>query len=93
VISEGTYSVILNIDYLQRSLIPGIKRGLKSGGVVIFENQTTEVLKFAKPLSIPKEYLLNPGELKEAFKEFKTIFYRESNDGKNAVATLVAQKP
>jgi tellurite methyltransferase len=34
---EGEYDLILNINYLQRSLIPKIKTALKLGGHVIFE--------------------------------------------------------
>ena len=44
-IKPDTYDVILNIDYLQRSLIAGIKKGLHKGGVVVFENDTVDQLK------------------------------------------------
>ncbi len=92
-IKPETYEVILNIQYLQRSLIPQIKRGLKRGGVVVFENQTVDQLKLPGSSGIRRDYLLNPGELKELFKEFKILHYTETNDGKEAVARLVAMKP
>ncbi|MBS1961595.1 MAG: methyltransferase domain-containing protein [Bdellovibrionales bacterium] len=92
-IKPETYEVILNIQYLQRSLIPQIKRGLKRGGVVVFENQTVDQLKLPNSQGIRRDYLLNVGELKELFKDFKILHYSEKNDGKQAVARLVAMKP
>lgn len=92
-IKPDTYEVILNIQYLQRSLIPQIKRGLKRGGVIVFENQTTEQLSLPGSGGLRRDYLLSPGELKELFKEFKILQYAETNDGKQAIATLIAIKP
>lgn len=91
-IKPAHYDVILNIDYLQRSLIPQIKKGLKVGGVVVFENQTIDQLQILGSEGIRRDYLLQRGELKELFKDFKVIYYNEFNDGKNAKASLVAVK-
>jgi len=92
-IKPDTYEVIVDIDYLQRTLVPQIKRGLKRGGVVVFENQTLDQLKIPGSSGVPREYLLAPGELKELFKEFKVLHSPETNDGKVAKASLVAMKP
>jgi 2-polyprenyl-3-methyl-5-hydroxy-6-metoxy-1,4-benzoquinol methylase len=92
-IKPVTYEVILNFYYLQRSLIPQIKNGLKKGGVVVFETHTTEHLKNKGGADWSKDFLLAPGELKEAFSGFEILHYSESNDGVNAVASLVARKP
>ncbi|MGZ3710009.1 MAG: class I SAM-dependent methyltransferase [Bdellovibrionota bacterium] len=92
-IKPESYDVILNIDYLQRSLIPQIKRGLKHGGIVIFENETVEQVKNVPDQKLVREYLLEKGELRTAFKEFEILVYRETNDGKEAKASLVARKP
>jgi tellurite methyltransferase len=92
-VKPDTYEVILNIQYLQRSLIPQIKRGLKRGGIIVFENQTVDQLKLPDSQGIRRDYLLAVGELKELFKEFKILHYSEKNDGKDAIARLVAQKP
>lgn len=86
------YSVILNFFYLQRSLFPQIKAGLRKGGVVVFETYTTEHLKNPGGSSMEKEYLLEPGELKRAFSDLEILHYSERNDGKEAVARLVARK-
>lgn len=92
-IKADTYSVILNFYYLQRSLLPQIKDGLKKGGVVVFETHTTDQLKLVKQGSWEKEFLLEPGELRKTFSDFEILHYSETNDGKNAVASLVARKP
>ena len=86
------YSVILNFYYLQRNLIPQIRMGLKHGGVVVFESNTMEQLKNPGGSEMEKSFLLNPGELKQAFADFQILHYSETNDGKNAVASLVARR-
>ena len=93
VIKPETYVVILNIDYLQRSLIPQIKRGLKHHGVVVFENHTLDQLSNAPDMHLRRDELLEKGELKELFKDYQIMVYRETNDGKDAWASLVARKP
>jgi tellurite methyltransferase len=92
-IKPEAYDVILNIDYLQKSLIPEIKKGLKHGGVVVFENYTVRQLENTGGKAIPKNFLLEEGELPKLFKEFKVLVFRETNDGKDARASLIAQKP
>jgi tellurite methyltransferase len=93
VIKPDTYDVIVDIDFLQRSLIPQIKRGLKRKGVVVFQNHTVEQAKNKSGFQIRRDALLQPGELREIFKDFQILVYRETNDGKNAWASMVARKP
>ncbi|MGZ3710863.1 MAG: methyltransferase domain-containing protein, partial [Bdellovibrionota bacterium] len=87
-IKPASYTTIIVFFYLQRSLIPEIKAGLKSGGVVVFQNYTTAHLKNPGGSSMDKDYLLEPGELKKDFSDFEIIHYSEENDGKNATASL-----
>lgn len=91
-IRQNYYSVILNILYLQRNLFPQIKAGLKKGGVVVFETHTVDQLKNKGAATWEREYLLELGELKKAFSEFEILHYSETNDGKNALAHLIAKK-
>jgi tellurite methyltransferase len=93
VIKPENYDVIININFLLRSLVPQIKRGLKKGGVVVFENQTVEQLNNPGGHSVPRDFLLRKGELKELFRDFQVLVYREINDGKTAMAGLIAKKP
>lgn len=92
-IKPESYDVIVNINYLQRSLIPQIKKGLKKGGYVVYENHYVDQLKNALGQNIRRDYLLEKGELKELFKDFEIVVYKESNDGKDAYASLIARKP
>jgi 16S rRNA C967 or C1407 C5-methylase (RsmB/RsmF family) len=92
-IKPGVYDVIVNINYLQRSLIPQIKRGLKKGGRVVYETYTVDQIKNAPEQHLRRDYLLEKGELQKLFKDFKILTYRETNDGKDALASLIAEKP
>lgn len=89
-IEAGRYDVIMVFYYLQRSLVPEIKKGLKKGGVVIFETHTMGQLKHDKAQE--KAYLLEAGELRKMFSDLEILKYEEGDDGKNAVASLVARK-
>jgi tellurite methyltransferase len=91
-IQPNSYTVIMNFYYLQRSLYPQIIAGLKRNGVVVFVSNTTEQLKLPNGKDFEREYLLEPGELTRAFAELEVISYSETNDGKNAVARLIAKK-
>lgn len=92
-VKPDQYDLIVNINYLQRSLIPEIKRGLKKGGVVVYETYTLDHLKNPQGQNMRRDYLLGRGELREYFKDFQIILYRETNDGKEALASLIAKKP
>lgn len=92
-ITPESYEVIVNINYLQRSLVSQMKIGLKPGGVVVFESQTIEQLQNPGGQNIPRDYLLEPGELRRLFSDFEVLHYSESNDGQDALASLIARKP
>ncbi len=90
-ITPDQYDVVLVIEFLDRKLIPGIKAGLKKGGVVVFENHTMGNLKYNK--TEQKEWLLEEGELRKLFEDFHILKYREVDDGKTVMASIVAKKP
>lgn len=91
---EDEYNVILNFYFLERGLIPQIKKALKKGGMVLFETYTMEHKKFDQPFN--PNYLLKENELLHLFLDFKIIFYQEGvveKDGiKKAIASLLAEK-
>jgi tellurite methyltransferase len=90
-IQEGAYDVIICFYYLQRSLIPSIKNGLRSGGVLIYETYTVDQIRLGKPRN--PDYLLKHYELLDMFREFKCLRYREGVfEGAKAIASMVAQK-
>ncbi|HKN73797.1 MAG TPA: class I SAM-dependent methyltransferase [Candidatus Acidoferrum sp.] len=87
----AAFSLILCLQYLQRSLFSQMGRSLRPGGLLLFETFTREQLNYQGGPRNP-EYLLEPGELRTAFPELRILFYRELNAGQG-IASLVAQKP
>jgi tellurite methyltransferase len=88
---EAAFSLILCVQYLQRSLFAQIARALRPGGMILFETFTRAQLNYAGGPRHPA-HLLEPGELRPAFPELHMLFYRELNAGQG-IASLVAQKP
>jgi tellurite methyltransferase len=91
---EGDYDLVVNSRYLQRSLVPQIKKTLKPGGWVIFETYLTD-----QPSAghlIKPDYLLLHNELLDFFREFRVLYYREGKflqSGESEFrARLLAQK-
>jgi len=95
-ILRGHYDVILDFYFLDRHLIPEIKKGLKKGGMVVFETYTAEQKKLGTEGPGQDKYLLKPNELLRLFRGFHVLFYREGvfrEGGKRrAIASLIAQK-
>jgi tellurite methyltransferase len=90
-IEKGVYDVIICFNYLQRSLIPHIKRGLRTGGMVVYETFTVDQAQFGKPKN--PDYLLKHNELLDLFRDFLCLYYREGIvEGRKALASIVAQK-
>src|SRR5713226_1517903 len=87
---ERCYELILCIQYLQRSLFPQMTRALRPDGVLLIETYTRAQIEFAGGPRNPA-YLLEPGELREAFPELRVLFYRELRAGVG-IASLVAKK-
>ena len=85
-----SFALILCIQYLQRSLHPQIERALFPGGMLVFETYTRAQLDFAGGPRNPA-FLLEPGELRDAFPLLEVLFYSELWAGQG-IATLVAQK-
>ena len=93
-IVENTYDVILNFYFLERSLFPHIMKGLKQGGMLLFETYTIEQPNYGRPHN--PAYLLKPNELLQSFVELHIIYYHERIDKQSgsikAIASLLAQK-
>ena len=87
----NSFSLILCIHYLQRSLFSQMQRALVAGGTLLFETYTRAQLEFTGGPKNP-EYLLELGELRAAFPLLRVVFYRELRAGKG-IASLMAQKP
>ena len=89
-LAAESFSVILCVNYLQRSLFAEMEKALAPGGVLLFETYTRAQLEFAGGPRSP-EYLLRSGELRTAFPGLQILFYRELRAGKG-IASLLARK-
>jgi len=90
-IEKGAYNVIICFNYLQRSLIPQIKDGLRKGGMVVYETFIVDQAQFGKPKN--PDYLLRHNELLNMFRDFRCLRYREGIvEGRKAVASIIAEK-
>jgi tellurite methyltransferase len=90
-IRQGAYDVIICFRYLQRSLIPHIKNGLKKGGIVVYETYTIDQLQFGKPKN--PDFLLGHNELLDMFRDLYCIRYHEGIIyDKKAMAGIIARK-
>ena len=90
-IANDSYEVVICFNYLQRSLIPQIKDGLRRGGMVVYETFIVDQAQFGKPTN--PDYLLKHNELLEMFRDFRCLRYREGIINNNkAIASIIAQK-
>jgi tellurite methyltransferase len=95
-IKRGKYALITNLYFLNRNIIPKIRRGLKKGGVVIFETYLLEHRRLHTGGPKNPKYFLKSNEPLHLFKGFRILFYREGifEEGRKrkAIASLIAQK-
>ena len=93
-LEESGFDLVVNFNYLQRSLIRQIKRAVKVSGYVIFETYLIDQKEIGHPKN--SDYLLRHNELLEHFREFRILCYREgkfSDDGEAAYrAGIFAQR-
>jgi SAM-dependent methyltransferase len=85
------FSLVICVNYLQRSLFAQMERTLLPGGMLLVETFTLAQLDFAGGPRNPN-YLLERGELRTAFPGLRPLFYRELRAGKG-IASLIARKP
>jgi SAM-dependent methyltransferase len=94
-IEPATYDLICVFYYLQRDLFPAIRAGVKKGGAVV----ATIHLNDKKPDAHPRnpDFLLEPGELRREFSDWKIQYYHEGPSDEaghhHDTAQLIARKP
>jgi SAM-dependent methyltransferase len=95
-VPRGRYSLIVNIRYLNRRLLPGLLGGLAPGGMLIFESYL-QAIESAVSGVHRREHLLAPNELRQAFGTLTILDYREhpslQPEEPPLKATLVAIQP
>ena len=90
-IDENAYDLITCFYFLDRRLFEGIQKGLKPGGILIYETFTVDYLKYS---GFKREWVLEKNELREAFPGLSVLDYQEVDEPENeaAYASLVARK-
>ncbi len=89
-LEENAYDVILCMYYMQRDLVPQIKKALKPGGMAVVETYNVDYLKYS---GFNPKYLLKTNELLQWFNDYKIIRYQAFDDGREAYSSIIAQKP
>ena len=84
------YDLIVCVQFLQRSLFPQITSALGPNGVLLLETYTRAQLESPGGPRNPT-FLLEVGELRDAFPSLCVLFYRELRAGQG-IASLVARK-
>ncbi len=91
---DSAYDLILNINFLLRSLVPKIKNALLPGGYIIFDTYLLDQQDLGHPRN--PAYLLNHNELLDLFRGFRILCYQEGKffvEGKESFrAELLGQK-
>jgi tellurite methyltransferase len=90
-IGPGYWDLMLNCYYLQRSLFPAIREGVRPGGVAIV------IVHLAQPSEATTYKHAAPGELRGLFEGWDVLHYFEGKPEdaahKRAVAEVVARRP
>ncbi len=95
---ESQYGLIVVARFLHRPLFPAIRKAVAPGGLVVYETYTIDQLaREGDQLAHeggPRnpQYLLQPNELLEKFRDWRVLRYEETWEGR-ATAALIARKP
>jgi len=84
------YDLVLVFFFLRRELFPAILAALRPEGLLIYKTYTTRQLQLGGGPRNP-DYLLQPGELRQAFHSMNVLRYQE-HVASIATAELVARK-
>lgn len=91
----GRYDVVVNVRYLNRPLLPVLKKAVRVDGMVVFETFLHEQAEIGHPRN--PAFLLARGELARMFSDFNVLVYEEglfeTERDKAFLARMLAQRP
>ncbi|NIV96498.1 methyltransferase domain-containing protein [candidate division KSB1 bacterium] len=93
---KETYQLIVNVNYLERSLFQSIRQALLPNGLLFFEAFTRDHMEKLGN-QINPNFTLERGELLSVFSDLEILYYKEkiiapkTPDRKRAVARLIAR--
>lgn len=87
------YRGILVFRYLHRLLMPCIQKGIRKGGLLIYETFTVDQARYGRPHN--PDFLLKPGELADWFQDWQVLHSFEGllEGPPRAAAQIVCRKP
>lgn len=91
-LKKNEYDLVLCFYYLQRSLIPQMKRALKKGGMIVYETFLIDQhLRHGHPKR--SEFCFQHNELLDFFKSYRVLLYEEGFPADEPITTrLIAVK-
>ena len=91
-IEPAAYDLICDFFYLQRGLFQAIRKGVRPGGIFVAEIHLRDDNAIAGPRN--PAFVLEPGELRRTFADWKIVFYSEGlQPGKpRATARIIARR-
>ena len=92
-LSGQYFNAIIVFRYLHRPLFPAVLNAVIPGGLMIYETFSIGNRRFGRPHN--PDFLLQPGELKDLFRDWQILFHSEAirHNPDRAVAGIVARKP
>jgi SAM-dependent methyltransferase len=84
----ASFDLVMVFFYLYRPLFPALQAALKPGGLLVYRTYTVDRLR-THPDANPS-FLLQPGELRNAFGDLQVLKYEEAPE--KPVAALLAQR-
>lgn len=82
------FDLIINFFYLERALFAAMAAALKPGGILLFETYTSRYAEQNPERAMRQEFLLAPGELRQAFSGLEILMYQETE----TTARLMARR-
>lgn len=77
-IPPNRYDLICNSYFLQRHLFPSMRKGLRKGGVLVFETFVRSEIESHNAFASDSAHLLHKNELLHAFLDLEILFYEET---------------
>lgn len=88
---DAPWDVVVVVRFLHRPLLPWIERALAPGGALVYETFLVGQERYGRPRN--PRFLLQPGELLEAFPSLETEHYEEvAPEGGPILARLLARR-
>jgi SAM-dependent methyltransferase len=81
--------LVVVVRYLERSLFGPLRRAVRSGGLLVYETFTSDQAELGHPRN--PRFLLQPGELRQAFADLEVLEYREGFFDGAHLARLIAR--